>query len=93
MNGKIQDMCYLYNHQKIVMFDIARSHTHIDQFYIMAEMLKNGMIVSTKYESKMKTFPPPHVVFFANILPDTTKWSSDRLVLIDLDDKDIENTL
>ena len=85
--GKKVDMAYIYAQKptKIVLFDLARtaestgerSH-YLDGVYSLAEDLKNGRVVSTKYESKTVFFRPPHVIFFANFEPDYTKWSDDR---------------
>ena len=77
---------YAQKPTKIVLFDLSRttetsedSRKHyLDGIYSLAEDLKNGRIVSTKYESKTVFFPPPHVIFFANFEPDYTKWSEDR---------------
>ena len=86
--GKKVDLAYIYAQKptKIVLFDLSRttetsedSRKHyLDGIYSLAEDLKNGRIVSTKYESKTVFFPPPHVIFFANFEPDYTKWSEDR---------------
>lgn len=54
--------------------------------YGMLEMLKNGLVYSGKYEGGVCCFEHPHVVVFANSMPDLKKWSVDRLHLIDLDD-------
>ncbi len=67
-------------------FDISRAAAeHSDHLYSMAEKLKNGFYLSTKYESVMKVFRPPHVLFFSNFHPDENKWSRDRVQLWDLD--------
>lgn len=83
LSGKLTDMRYAYSEQKarIVFFDIARAESEfIQHMYTMAEELKNGRFMNSKYQSKMVFFKPPHVIFFANVEPDTTKWSSDRLI-------------
>jgi hypothetical protein len=87
-SGKKVDLAYIYAQKptKIVLFDLSRtteisedSRKHyLDGIYSLAEDLKNGRIVSTKYESKTVFFQPPHVIFFANFEPDYTKWSEDR---------------
>lgn len=46
--------------------------------YEAIEELKNGHVFSGKYESCQKLFPIPHVIIFANFLPDFTAMSSDR---------------
>ncbi len=59
------------------VFDLCRSNGNkID--YGAIEGIKNGMIMSTKYESCMTLFNPPHVVVFANCPPDLTMLSADR---------------
>jgi len=85
--GKKVDMAYIYAQKptSIVLFDLARTNepgegraSYLDGVYSLAEDLKNGRVVSTKYESKTVFFRPPHVIFFANFEPDYTKWSQDR---------------
>jgi len=90
LTGKLADMAYAYNGERVVFFDVSRTQSeHMDHLYSFAETLKNGNYLSTKYESCMKTFQPPHVVFFANMDPAAGKWSDDRLVLKRLDWQDI----
>ena len=81
--GKKVDMAYIFAQKPtdIVIFDLARTTEgeHIlDGVYSLAEDLKNGRVVSTKYESKTVFFKIPHVIFFANFTPDMRKWSEDR---------------
>lgn len=92
LSGRLQDMCYAYEKQPIAIFDITRAaQDHSDHLYSMAEMLKNGMYLSTKYESKQRIFKEPHVIFFSNQQPDSGKWSPDRIKKIDLDTWDRMN--
>lgn len=88
LDGKPADMAFIYKSQPIVIFDIARADNVIDAacsaLYGFAEKLKNGMIVSTKYESKTKYFKPPHVIFFSNSPPPYGIWTEDRLKHISL---------
>lgn len=88
LQGKINDMSFAYDEKyKIVMFDVSRTQAeNLDHLYSFAEQLKNGVIFSPKYTSGMKVFSPPHVVFFANSMPQEGKWTEDRLKLIDLSD-------
>lgn len=68
--GKCQDMYYAYKKQPVVIFDIPRtSEEYVN--YTAIEEFKNGMVFSTKYESKVKAFKKPHVVVFANFYPNT----------------------
>jgi len=84
--GKKVDMAYIYAQKPtgIVVFDLARTtepvdgKSFLDGIYSLAEDLKNGRVVSTKYESVVRYFESPHVIFLANYEPDMTKWSADR---------------
>ena len=92
LSGRIQDMSHAYQGQPLVFFDITRTQeSNMDHLYIMAEQLKNGMLASPKYQSTMKKFKPPHVVFMSNNPPDTTKWTGDRLHLQQLSSPDLMN--
>jgi len=87
LSGKVADMAYAYNSERIVFFDVSRTQAeHMDHLYQFAEELKNGALMSTKYASTLKVFEPPHVVFFSNTLPLEGKWSADRLSLVVLPD-------
>jgi len=88
--AKKQDLAYIFAQKpaKIVVFDLSRTlapdddgRSKLDHLYALAESLKNGHLVSTKYQSTSLYFARPHVVFFANFGPDMTKWSSDRYVV------------
>jgi len=86
LGGKVADMAYAYDSQAVVFFDVPRTQLeHMDHLYNFAEQLKNGSVFSTKYESRLKTFRAPHVVFFANAPPAPGKWSEDRLLHLDLE--------
>lgn len=62
---------------KVVLFDICRSFE--SQFnYEALESIKNGIFFSTKYESKMLMFNPPHIVIFSNWEPKEDAMSIDR---------------
>lgn len=84
LQGRIQDMAYLYEGEPIVVFDICRTQAeNLKHLYSFAESLKNGRFVSTKYQSEQKVFDPPHVVFFANVHPEQGAWTDDRAVVLD----------
>lgn len=89
--GRKLDLAYIFAKQqsKTVIFDLARTQAPtegkehaLDGIYSLAEDLKNGRVVSTKYDSKAIFFRPPHVIFLANFEPDRTKWSADRYRVI-----------
>lgn len=68
---------------KMVVLDIPR---HSQEFtnYAVLEELKNGYLMSGKYEGGTFVFPVPHVVVFSNQLPDYSKFSMDRWNVITL---------
>lgn len=85
LEGRVSDMAYAYDKEPVVVIDITRAQAdNTKHLYSFAEKLKNGMIVSTKYESEMKLFKPPHVIFFSNASWDPELWSADRVKEIDL---------
>lgn len=90
LTGRMQDMAYAYNKEPIVVFNITRAQVeHSDHIYTFAEMLKDGYVFSTKYESVGKRFRPPHVIVFANVFPSDGKWSADRAHVVDLNNPDM----
>lgn len=89
LSGRLADMAYLYDSEPIVVFDLARTQAdNLKHLYQFAEELKNGIIVSTKYESKVKRFPSPHVIFFSNSAPIVEHFSAGRLVPYDVNEPD-----
>lgn len=52
--------------------------------YNAIEQLKDGLIFSSKYEGGVKMFNPPHVLIFANWLPDQNTLSIDRWNIVQL---------
>lgn len=90
LHGKVADMAYGYDDAPIVIFDLARTQEdHYKHLYAFAEKLKNGRFFNTKYESGMRLFEPPHVIFFANFAAPRDAWSADRLKEIDLNCPDL----
>jgi hypothetical protein len=69
--GRKADMAYaLKPNLKILFLDAPRS--------------KNGYVFSTKYESRIKSYEPMHVVVNMNEPPDTSKLSMDRFKIINI---------
>jgi len=68
------------NISDVYIFDLARSSEEgsVSVVYELMEQLKNGYIISGKYDSKSFSFAQPHVVVFANYPPDRSKLSADR---------------
>lgn len=77
--GKKTDMALAFNTTTEILFlDAPRSKQSDFIQYDFLEDIKNGRIFSSKYNSKMKYFPSPHVVVMMNEMPDMTKLSDDR---------------
>lgn len=90
--GRLVDLAFLYAFEPIVIFDLSRTQAptegrenSLDHIYSFMEMLKNGRLTSTKYESRSKVFASPHVCVFANFPPDRSKMSEDRWRVKQLD--------
>lgn len=76
--GRRDDLAFAIDERKrVFLFDLPRSTSEFLQYSIL-EQLKNGLVFSSKYESRMKLVPPSHVVVFMNEYPDMTKLSADR---------------
>lgn len=62
---------------KIVIVNLSRQSEGAFS-YASIESIKDGLVFSGKYEGGTRIFPRPHVVLFANWMPDLTKLSLDR---------------
>ncbi|MDC1405652.1 hypothetical protein N8343_08345 [Akkermansiaceae bacterium] len=78
---------------KIVIFDVCRTSEDgaIKVVYEVMESLKNGYLVSGKYDSCAITFEVPHVLIMSNYAPDRRALSADRWKIMDLDIDIIRN--
>ena len=88
-SGKMADIALAYKNEPIVVFDLTRTQADkMDHVYALIEGFKNGRLFSPKYESQVKIFKPPHVIVFANFVPDQqdryNKLSEDRWVIHEL---------
>lgn len=82
--GALKDIAFsLPESPKIVIFDITRSQESRVNYEAL-EAVKDGMIFSAKYESRMKVFNSPHVIVLANFPPDKEMLSADRWEIINL---------
>jgi hypothetical protein len=81
--GKRDDIAHVIDDSKSVfLFDLPRSQSEFLQYSIL-EQLKDKMVFSPKYNSRMKFLQhTPHVVVFMNEPPDMTKLSVDRYKVI-----------
>jgi len=75
--GKHDSIYYAYDRETVVFVDLARVAKDKVPYEVI-ENMKNGGFLSTKYESVWKSFNIPHVVIFANFLPDESSLSADR---------------
>lgn len=83
--GKRDDTAYMIDENfKVFFFNIPRTAMeHLN--YHMLEQIKDRVVQSNKYESRVKIFRhKTHVVVFSNEDPDWTKMSYDRYKLINL---------
>lgn len=92
VNGKASDVkCGVAkwiadgNDLRAVIFGIPRTVGAEYVSYAALEEVKDGIFYSGKYESGMVMYKVPHVFVFANFPPDTSKLSSDRWVIMDLE--------
>lgn len=82
-NAKKADIALVYDYQKTIIFDLARS-TENKINYISIEKLKDGNVFSSKYQSATKYSTSNKVAVFANFIPELQKLSQDRWQIIDL---------
>ena len=85
--SKVENMSYAMAEDDIdiMLVDCPRSRQELFQ-YDFVEYVKNGVVFSTKYESRLKFYKPCHVVVMMNQYPDYDKLSRDRFLVITLDD-------
>lgn len=85
IDGKASDMKYVIvkhiekhgNYPRLIILNIPRAREAYLS-YPGIEQVKDGIFCSTKYESSMVVGNCPHVICFANFLPDKEKLSKDR---------------
>lgn len=81
--GKHADIFHAYSYEPYVLFDWPRCAEETFPYGVV-EAFKNGYFLSTKYESAPVSFPTPHVIVFANFMPDESKLSQDRWEIINI---------
>lgn len=87
-NGKSEGIKKVLLDNKIsrdIVIDICRSQEQYVSYAVMEE-LKDGYLFCTKYEGGMKYITTPHIIVFANFLPDLNRLSMDRWEIIELKD-------
>lgn len=82
--GKRDDLAYMIDETKhIFFFNIPRgAMEHLN--YHLLEQIKDRILQSNKYESRVKVFGKKnHVVVFSNEYPDHSKMSRDRYIIVE----------
>lgn len=87
-NNRLQDIAHAYNGEPIVIFDLARSQQESIK-YDSIELISNGTLFASKYDSRMKLFKKPRVVVFANHPPEMGKISDYRLAIFEVKGKEL----
>lgn len=88
-SGRFADMAHIFSKvsatNKLVVFDLSRTlekeesgPDFLKGIYKLAENLKNGHLVTGKYDGSSLVFESQKVVFFANFPPCRSCWSQDR---------------
>lgn len=83
------NLVYTSNDAGIYLFDLTRAKPtefSSNDLYSAIEQIKNGVIINTKYQTGRKFIDPPHVVCFANVLPEEKKLSLDRWKIFEIRD-------
>ena len=91
-NGKTHDLIKAIVDQasclKLVLFDLCRSNEERINWDVI-ERVKNGMIMSTKYEVETTIIDSPTVICFANFEPELKRLSLDRWVVYEIIDQSL----
>lgn len=72
------DMAYLLKPKLVFLLDCPRASGDFIPWATI-EAIKNGHVVSTKYQCQEKIFPIPHVIVFCNSMPAENVLSADRI--------------
>lgn len=80
--GKRDDLAHAIDESKhVFFFNVGRGQMQYLQYSVL-EQLKDRMIFSPKYNSRVKTLRRnPHVIVFSNEAPDMTALSDDRYII------------
>lgn len=91
VGGKVSDISNsLHNYREekeyypeLICINLARDARNLS--YKGIEAVKDGLVTNTKYECRQHVFNSPHVIVFANNLPNFEMLSKDRWKIINLD--------
>ncbi|XP_058076395.1 uncharacterized protein LOC131224977 [Magnolia sinica] len=76
--GRNEDIIFAYDYERIVIMDEARCQ---DIRYDIVEHFKDSVLFNQKYESHVMYLTPVHVIVMANVMPDVSRISVDRILL------------
>lgn len=83
--AKSMDLAHIYSKNKqceVVIFDMSKC-TNPDYWpYNLMEQMKNGMVISTKYNSKTIFTKSKKIIVFSNEEPDREKLTKDRYQIL-----------
>lgn len=86
--GRFADMAYAIIRSKFdpsaILINLPRT-SEGKVSYAALEAMKDGILQSGKYEGGWRIFPPPHVIVFANWMPQEDALSADRWVIRELE--------
>lgn len=91
--GREDNISRQYNLETVILCDSSRDHNNAVN-YTSLEALKNGILVSSKYEPITKIRPRgsnAHIIVNMNEYPDRSKLSYDRYVVYDITDTGLKN--
>lgn len=80
---QIAKRCEMAIKMDIVIIDIPRC-SYGSVSYSAIECIKNGLIMSGKYEGGQFVFKSPHLIIFANEPPEESKLSEDRWHIVEI---------
>jgi hypothetical protein len=88
-SGRINDVAHLISiNRKGYIFDLTRDTREYRSIYAMIEMLKNGILISTKYQGAKKirnrSLNAPIILVFTNELPNRNLLSRDRYRIFEI---------
>lgn len=81
------------NRRHIIVFDITKDKMEHFQ-YSTIEQIKNGYIMSGKYDSTSLRFNKPHIIVFANTPPDKSRMTiKDRWNIVKIQTPEYDQTI
>lgn len=83
-----------FMHKRAYIFDLTRSKPtdhSVNDVYSVIEQVKGGTIINTKYQTSIQYMNSPHVIVFANYMPDQKKLSLDRWKFYKIENMELKN--